>query len=154
MLKSAEKRLLRDFKKIQQEKSKMYAVAIDGDNIMKWNAVIFGPEGTDWEGGVFKLTFEFTSDYPQLPPTVKFVTIPFHPNVYQNGNICIDILQHNWSQAYDVSAILTTIIALLVDPNPNSPANNEAAEMYTRRRAEYSRMARQCVEATWTSSAQ
>lgn len=31
---------------------------------MVWQAVIFGPDDTPWEGGTFKLLLEFTEDYP------------------------------------------------------------------------------------------
>lgn len=48
----------------------------------------------------------------------------------------MDILQNNWSPIYDVSAVLTSIQSLLCDPNPNSPANSEAARMYTEARRE------------------
>ena len=54
----------------------------------------------------------------------------FHPNVYADGGICLDILQNRWSPTYDVSAILTSIQSLLDEPNPNSPANNVAAQLY------------------------
>ena len=30
----------------------------------------------------------------------------FHPNVYADGSICLDILQNRWSPTYDVSSIL------------------------------------------------
>ena len=51
-----------------------------------------------------------------------------------------------WSPVYDVSSILTSIQSLLTDPNPNSPANNTAAKMYTTNYQEYSNRVRQCVE--------
>ena len=54
----------------------------------------------------------------------------FPPNVYADGGICLDILQNRWSPTYDVSAILTSIQSLLDEPNPNSPANNVAAQLY------------------------
>lgn len=63
------------------------------------------------------LTFE--ESYPNKPPTVKFLTKMFHPNVYANGELCLDILQNRWSPTYDVAAILTSIQSLLHDPNPN-----------------------------------
>ena len=49
---------------------------------MLWNAVIFGPHDTPFEDGTFKLTIEFTGEYPNKPPTVRFVSKMFHPNVY------------------------------------------------------------------------
>jgi len=47
---------------------------------MNWNAVIFGPEGTIWDGGIFRLSMEFSEDYPNKAPLVKFLTQLFHPN--------------------------------------------------------------------------
>jgi len=42
------------------------------NNIMLWNAVIFGPHDTPFEDGTFKLTIEFTEEYPNKPPTVRY----------------------------------------------------------------------------------
>jgi ubiquitin-conjugating enzyme E2 A len=96
--------------------------------------------------GTFKLTLEFTEEYPNKAPVVKFKSHMFHPNsehflflfcfqmtsdtmlaaryqmmfaairwfmvaVYNDGGICLDILQNQWSPIYDVAAILTSIQA-------------------------------------------
>nr|CAD7423708.1 unnamed protein product [Timema monikensis] len=114
------------------------------NNIMIWNAVIFGPHDTPFEDGTFKLTIEFTEEYPNKPPTVRFVSKMFHPNVYADGGICLDILQNRWSPTYDVSAILTSIQSLLSDPNPNSPANSMAAQLYKENRREYEKRVKAC----------
>jgi ubiquitin-conjugating enzyme E2 A len=71
------------------------------------------------------------------------------PAVYADGGICLDILQNQWSPIYDVSAILTSIQSLLSDPNPNSPANSEAARLYNEDRKEYNRRVKAVVEASW-----
>ena len=88
----------------------------------------------------------------------------FHPNVYADGGICLDILQNRWSPTYDVSAILTSIQSLLDEPNPNSPANNVAAQLYQvssflsdlifeiniqENRREYEKRVASIVEASW-----
>jgi len=72
------------------------------NNILEWQAVIFGPDETPWEGGTFKLMLEFTEDYPNKAPSVRFLTKMFHPNIYNDGQICLDILQNQWSPIYDI----------------------------------------------------
>ncbi|KAJ0988055.1 hypothetical protein J5N97_006411 [Dioscorea zingiberensis] len=147
----ARKRLMRDFKRLQQDPPAGISGAPQENNIMLWNAVIFGPDDTPWDGGTFKLTLQFTEDYPNKPPTVRFVSRMFHPNIYADGSICLDILQNQWSPIYDVAAILTSIQSLLCDPNPNSPANSEAARMFSENKREYNRRVRDIVEQSWTA---
>mmetsp|Transcript_10782 Transcript_10782/g.12817 ORF Transcript_10782/g.12817 Transcript_10782/m.12817 type:complete len:215 (+) Transcript_10782:31-675(+) len=145
----AKRRLMRDFRRLQQDPPQGVTGAPEESNILKWSAVIFGPDDTPWEGGTFKLTLEFTEDYPNKPPKVVFVTKMFHPNIYANGQICLDILQNQWSPIYDIAAILTSIQSLLTDPNPNSPANVEAAKLYQSNRREYDRKVMKFVEDSW-----
>ena len=45
------------------------------------------PKDTPFEDGTFKLTMEFTEEYPNKPPTVRFVSKMFHPN---GINTCIN----------------------------------------------------------------
>jgi len=147
----ARKRLMRDFKRLQTDPPAGISGAPHDNNITLWNAVIFGPDDTPWDGGTFKLTMQFTEDYPNKPPTVRFVSRMFHPNIYADGSICLDILQNQWSPIYDVAAILTSVQSLLCDPNPNSPANSEAARMYSENKREYNRKVREIVEQSWTA---
>ncbi len=69
--------------------------------------------------------------------------------MYADGSICLDILQNKWSPIYDVSAILTSIQSLLGDPNPNSPANAEAARLFVENKHEYEERVDACVQASW-----
>ncbi|CAN7035462.1 unnamed protein product [Brassica rapa subsp. trilocularis] len=116
-----------------------------------FHGILFMPDDTPWDGGTFKLSLQFSEDYPNKPPTVRFVSRMFHPNIYADGSICLDILQNQWSPIYDVAAILTSIQSLLCDPNPNSPANSEAARMYSESKREYNRRVRDVVEQSWTA---
>lgn len=73
------------------------------------NAVIIGPADTPFEDGTFRLCMTFEEQYPNKPPTVRFISTMFHPNVYATGELCLDILQNRWSPTYDVAAVLTSI---------------------------------------------
>ena len=132
---SARKRLLRDFQKIQSDPPEGISGTPSESNIMIWSAVIFGPPDTPFEDGIFKLSLEFTEEYPNRAPTVRFQTKMFHPNVYPDGGICLDILQNRWTPTYDVTALLTSVQSLLSDPNPASPANDMAAQLYREKRS-------------------
>merc|ERR1712137_925941 len=147
----ARRRLMRDFKRMQNDPPEGVNGAPCDTDIMKWHAVIFGPDDAPWEDGTFKLSVDFTEEYPNKAPTVKFITKMFHPNIYADGSICLDILQNQWSPIYDISAILTSIQSLLCDPNPNSPANSEAAQLYKENRREYDRKVMEVVEDSWNS---
>jgi ubiquitin-conjugating enzyme E2 A len=137
------------FRRLQNDPPSGVTGAPMDTNIMVWQAVIFGPEDTPWEGGTFKLVLEFSEDYPNKAPQVRFLTKMFHPNIYNDGQICLDILQNQWSPIYDISAILTSIQSLLCDPNPASPANSEASRLYNENRREYNRRVREIVEQSW-----
>jgi len=67
----------------------------------------------------------------------------FHPNVYDDGRLCISILHapgedvmsgetagERWSPAQRVESVLISILSLLDDPEILSPANIEASNMY------------------------
>lgn len=44
----------------------------DGSSdIMAWETGVPGKENTNWEGGVFKVSMEFSEDYPSKPPKCK-----------------------------------------------------------------------------------
>lgn len=143
------RRLIRDFKRLSSDPPAGISGAPCADNIMVWNAVIFGPADTPFEDGTFKLVLTFEESYPNKPPHVKFLSRMFHPNVYNTGELCLDILQNRWSPTYDVAAILTSIQSLLHDPNPNSPANAEAAGLYRDNMKEYIRRVKLTVEESW-----
>ena len=46
----------------------LHAAHYRSTNLMKWEAGVPGKKGTDWEGGLFKVTMEFTEDYPSARP--------------------------------------------------------------------------------------
>jgi len=144
---TAQRRLMRDLRDLTQNPVEgINAAPVSADNIFQWNAILDGPADSLFEDASFVLTLKFPQDYPNHPPDVKFVTRVFHPNIYMDGSICLDILQHRWSASLDVSTLLVSIRSLLTDPNPASPANSEAANLYQNHRRDYERRVREYID--------
>ena len=104
----------------------------DENDIFHWVACIEGPKDSYYEKGTFDLSLKFPVTYPTDPPEVKFTTKIFHPNVYTNGEICVDMLKNNWCPILTVKSILISIRSLLSEPNSFSAANTYAGEIFMR----------------------
>lgn len=102
---------------------------VDND-MKKWQATIFGPKDTPYEGGIFNLNIEFTEEYPYKPPIIYFTTPIYHCNVNSRGGICLDILKNNWSPALTVNKLLMSICSLLAEPNPDDPLVPYIAKLF------------------------
>ena len=103
---------------------------INEDSLFEWEVVLFGPPDTLYEGAYIKAQMKFPSDYPSSPPTVRFITPMWHPNVYANGELCLSILHppvddpssgelasERWNITQNVRTILLSVQSLLDAPN-------------------------------------
>lgn len=131
----------------------------DESDVYDWEVMIMGPDGTLYEGGFFKANLKFPKDFPNLPPEMKFISEMWHPNVYEDGKVCISILhppgedamnsqesaEERWRPILGVEQILVSVISMLSDPNDESPANIDAAVMWRNDRAAFKKKVRACV---------
>ncbi|RMZ79676.1 hypothetical protein DV738_g3270, partial [Chaetothyriales sp. CBS 135597] len=155
----ASKRLFQEYKALlTAPPDGITAGPVSEDDLLFWEALIQGPEGTPFEGGVFPAELRFPKDYPLNPPKMKFIGEIWHPNVYANGEVCISILHppgddpnhyesasERWSPIQSVEKILISVMSMLAEPNDESPANVEAAKMWRERRSEFEQRVRQGV---------
>ncbi|KAH8501571.1 hypothetical protein H0E87_016383 [Populus deltoides] len=65
---------------------------VDESDVFEWSVSIMGPPDTLYEGGFFNAIMSFPKNYPNSPPTVRFTSEMWHPNVYPDGKVCISIL--------------------------------------------------------------
>ena len=63
---AARRRLMRDFKRLQEDPPEGVSGAPGENNIMVWNAVIFGPHDTPFEDGTFKLMVNVLPHFPHI----------------------------------------------------------------------------------------
>eukprot|EP00696_Hemimastix_kukwesjijk_P016910 gnl/Hemi2/5450_TR1870_c0_g1_i1.p1 gnl/Hemi2/5450_TR1870_c0_g1~~gnl/Hemi2/5450_TR1870_c0_g1_i1.p1 ORF type:complete len:167 (+),score=42.64 gnl/Hemi2/5450_TR1870_c0_g1_i1:89-589(+) len=119
-------------------------------NLMKWICGIPGRANSDFAGGLYTLTIEFSEDYPSRPPKCQFQPPLFHPNIFPSGTVCLSILneqktpdqQDFWKPSITVKQILLGIQDLLDNPNNLDPAQEEAYRIFKTDKAEYTRRVR------------
>ncbi|KAJ5958704.1 uncharacterized protein N7479_005854 [Penicillium vulpinum] len=103
-----------------------------------------GPPGTPYEGGTYNIEIKIPTDYPFRPPTMKFETKVWHPNVSsQTGAICLDTLSSAWSPVLTVKSALLSLQSLLSTPEPKDPQDAEVANMLLKTPKEFERVARE-----------
>jgi ubiquitin-conjugating enzyme E2 D/E len=140
----SQRRLQREYLEIQRDPpANCTAGPVNDADFFNWEAMIFGPSDSPFQGGLFKLSIAFPSDYPFKPPILTFKTKIYHPNINAAGGICLDILKQQWSPALTISKVLLSILSLLTDANPNDPLVPEIADMYKRDRPAYDVKARE-----------
>jgi ubiquitin-conjugating enzyme E2 G1 len=117
-----------------------FSAGLADTDIYEWDVIIMGPDETPYQGGFFRARITFPVEYPNQPPTMRFLSDMFHPNVHQDGKVCISILhspgddsfgyeqsEERWRPIHSVESIVMSVISMLSSPNDESPANLEAA---------------------------
>ena len=77
---------------------------------------------------MYPVTMQFTEDYPDRPPKCQFPKGFYHVNIYPSGTVCLSLIdeEKDWKPAITIRQILTGIQDLLKNPNPLSPAQEDA----------------------------
>ena len=144
---AANRRLMKELSDLAKAGVPGVKVETRGGNMQLWDVLIDGPAGTPYEGGHFKVELTFPSDYPVKPPTMKFCTKIYHPNIHEDGDVCIKLIQELWAPSVMMKRLLEDLCHLLANPeagklvaNPNASvqlaqdkaAFEETARQYTR----------------------
>lgn len=138
MSKHSKFKLIREYKIIKETPNrKLFSSPFD-NNLFSWKAICIGPYLTPINECLYKLILYYPKDYPFSPPFLKLLfQKSFHPNIYSNGAICLDILQKKWMAGFSTSTILTSLQSFFFDPNIDSPANLNASNLFQKNRFRY-----------------
>lgn len=111
------KRIVLDIKDLKKSPIEGAYYYPNEDNILKGQALVFGPKGTPYENGNYIFSFSFTKKYPYEPPILTYQTndgiTRFNPNFYRNGKVCLSVLNtwegDQWSACQSIRSILVTL---------------------------------------------
>ena len=140
------KRILKDIKDLEETSFDGITVHVNEANVTEIDTEYTGPEGTPYEGGVFRMRLSIGTEYPQVPPKGRFLTKIFHPNVSATGDVCVNVLKRDWKPDTGLSHILSVIRCLLIEPNAESALNEEAGKLLLEGFDEFAAKARMMTE--------
>ncbi|EAU33091.1 conserved hypothetical protein [Aspergillus terreus NIH2624] len=154
----AERILLNEYKSLAKEP--WVNIELNEEDIFNWTIglIVLNPDSL-YYGGYFKASMKFPKNYPYSPPEFRFLRPLYHPNIYQDGKLCISILHapgedemsgelasERWSPAQRVESVLISILSLLDDAEVSSPANVDAGVMLRKEPERYKAIVRNNVE--------
>lgn len=129
---------LKDLFKDKLEDNKIFYELNENDNdIIK--ILMIGIENTPYENGFYFFSLRFPDSYPNEPVKMWYYTtnsnIRFNPNLYNNGKICLSILNtwgdvDNWTSLMSAKSVLLSIQSMVLNDNPlhNEPNLNPSDE--------------------------
>ncbi|CAG9462946.1 unnamed protein product [Pedinophyceae sp. YPF-701] len=137
------KKVLKELAELDKKPIEGIKVFPNEENVADISVELQGPQGTPYEGGLFKMRLSIGPDYPDSAPKGWFTTRIFHPNVQpSSGEICVNVLKKDWKPDLGVRHVLLVIRCLLIEPNPDSALNEEAGKLLLEDFEEFSRRAK------------
>ncbi|KAI9219328.1 ubiquitin conjugating enzyme Ubc14 [Blastocladiella britannica] len=142
-------------KRIQREYAELLRTPAEGihinelqeSNMFKWSGHIDGPKDTPYENGRFKFELDLSTDYPFKAPKLKLTTKIYHPNVDDDGSICMGVLKSEaWKPSTKILDVLLALQNLIAEPNPDDPLSAHKAEQFRSDREAYNAEVRTYVE--------
>lgn len=117
-------------------------VEFDEHDSNRVNIAFEGASGTPFRGCQLFITLKFPGNYPASPPVITFQHPLYHPNVYEGSNRLCWSDDDNTGSTYNLEGIIGMVNTLMAKPNPASPANQHAAQLFTRDESAWREVAR------------
>ena len=133
------KRIQNDLRMVKEDSERFKTVSLVSDDISHWEIMYNNNQLPDFLGSL-KIYAKFPLEYPSKPPSIRIPQI-YHPNVYATGALCLSILDEislpgaegaSWRPTISMWSVLLGVQNVLIDPNPDSPANVPAKNMFVK----------------------
>ncbi|XP_020748233.2 ubiquitin/ISG15-conjugating enzyme E2 L6 isoform X1 [Odocoileus virginianus] len=129
---TASKRVAKELEELQKQLPRyLRNLRSEDDDVLVWHALLL-PERPPYNLKAFSVCISFPREYPFQPPTVKFTTRIYHPNVDRDGRVCLPIIsKKNWKASTRICQVLEALNVLVNQPEPGEPVRLELAEQLT-----------------------
>uniref|UniRef100_A0A1B6DYY7 E2 NEDD8-conjugating enzyme n=2 Tax=Clastoptera arizonana TaxID=38151 RepID=A0A1B6DYY7_9HEMI len=132
-----DKLLVKEVQEMEQMLPVTCRVKFDDPHCLHDFCLIVTPDEGYWQGGRFTFHIFITEEYNMAPPNVKCLTKLWHPNMSEEGDVCLSLLRQNsidgmgWAPTRRLKDVVWGLNSLFTDLlNFDDPLNIEAAELY------------------------
>ncbi|ORC88398.1 ubiquitin-conjugating enzyme protein [Trypanosoma theileri] len=136
---------------------------VEAEDLFLWTVWFAGPQGTPYAPGIYRAELRFPKEFPMEPPAFKVLSSIWHPNVYEDGRVCISILHPpgedemnteetammRWTPIQTIRSVLLSVVSLLSDPDPKdagAPANVSSLVQYRKDRKAFNAYCQQLAQ--------
>lgn len=141
-------RLLREMKKFQLANDDTIKLYINSKDINNWKVYLLGPDDTFYSDRWWYLSITFSEGYPLQPPLFRFITVPYHINISEDGRVCASFLYKSYRSSYSVYELVTKVKELLKNPEEKSPISVYKRMLYFKDRDEYDNKVQDIADTT------
>jgi len=102
-------------------------VRVDRSTLTHFQALISGPPDTPYAYGLYLFDIHLPANFPFEPPVVEILTtgngtVRFNPNLYNNGKVCLSLIntwegapEEKWRASCTIVQVLVTIQSMILD---------------------------------------
>lgn len=83
------------------------------------------PTSNIYNQAAYQIEIKLPPEFPFKPPEVRFVTQIYHPNVDEQGKICVDLLNSNetWKPTTPLVDVIKAVVELIDNPKIDHALN-------------------------------
>ena len=113
----AVKRIHCDVRELNRNPSRQYSAAPLEDNLFEWHFTLRGPQGSDFQGGLYHGRILLPPQWPMKPPSIMFLNASGRFEV--GKKVCLSATSfhpEHWQPAWGIRTILEALVAFFPTP--------------------------------------
>ncbi|KZC06584.1 PREDICTED: NEDD8-conjugating enzyme UBE2F-like [Dufourea novaeangliae] len=132
-----DKLLIKEVQEMEQNLPTTCQVTFNDPHCLHEFTLLIVPDEGYWMGGRFYFQIYIPEDYNMAPPKVNCLTKLWHPNISEDGDVCLSILRQSsidgmgWAPTRKLQDVVWGLNSLFTDLlNFDDPLNRDAADLF------------------------